>query len=189
MPCRLSRRRHRLGRPRRIVARALRQINLDGQWPRTSGPGLGLSAVTFLPAFVILGALLILTVALAAFVRWRQNRPRPQVSDEVVDTARLGGGECGSDATLLQFSTEMCAQCPSVHRMLSEVAAGVDGVVHLDVDLTHRPDIARHFHVMQTPTTLILNRDGIIQTRFSGSPRRDVVELELARITQSVPSV
>ena len=58
-----------------------------------------------------------------------------------------------------------------------------DGVLHLDVDLTHRPDIAKHFHVLQTPTTLILDRHGVVQTRFGGTPSREAVRLELSRVT------
>jgi hypothetical protein len=70
-----------------------------------------------------------------------------------------------------------------VHRTLAAVAAAHEGVRHLDIDLTHRPDIARHFHVLQTPTTLILDRNGAVQTRFGGAPNREVLELELARLT------
>ena len=77
----------------------------------------------------------------------------------------------------------MCARCPGVHRTLSSIADSHDGVRHLDVDLTHRPDIAKHFHVLQTPTTLVLDRHGVIRTRFGGAPSRDVLELELNRLT------
>ena len=76
----------------------------------------------------------------------------------------------------------MCARCPAVHRTLSDVAERSEGVVHLDIDLTHRPDIAKHFHVLQTPTTLILDANGVVQTRFGGARARDVIELELARV-------
>jgi hypothetical protein len=36
---------------------------------------------------------------------------------------------------------------------------------------------------LQTPTTLVLDRDGVIQTRFGGTPSREVLELELNRLT------
>src|SRR3546814_17751286 len=74
----------------------------------------------------------------------------------------------------------MCSRCPGVHRMLSSVAAGHDGARHLDVDLTHRPDIAKHFRVLQTPTTLILDRDGAVQSRTGGVPSRDTLALQYA---------
>lgn len=140
-------------------------------------------------AALVLAALLAVTVGVGASLRWRESRPRRQDPSEVVEPLRLGAAALGERATLLQFSTEMCARGPGVHRTLTAIADDRDGVVHLDVDLTHRPDIAKHFHVLQTPTTLILDGDGVIQTRFGGTPRRDVVELELARVTAVVAPV
>lgn len=134
-------------------------------------------------AALLLAALLAVTIGVGVYLRWQQNRPRHQNPAEVVDPQRFGATALGERATLLQFSTEMCARCPGVHRTLTAIADDRDGVVHLDVDLTHRPDIAKHFNVLQTPTTLILDGDGVIQTRFGGTPRRDVIELELARVT------
>ena len=107
----------------------------------------------------------------------------------MVEPERLGADGLGEFATLLQFSTELCARCPGVHRTLAAVADAHAGVRHLDVDLTHRPDIAKHFHVMQTPTTLILDKDGAVQTRFGGAPSREVLELELARLTGETADV
>ena len=134
-------------------------------------------------ALVVLAVLLTATVLLGVLLQWRQNRPQRHISHEVVDLERLGADGLGEIATLLQFSTELCARCPGVHRTLAAVADAHPGVRHLNVDLTHRPDIAKHFHVLQTPTTLILDKDGAIQTRFGGAPSRDVLELELARLT------
>jgi thiol-disulfide isomerase/thioredoxin len=139
--------------------------------------------VNLVGALVVLAVLLAATVLLGAFLQWRQNRPQRHISHEVIQPERLGADGLGEFATLLQFSTELCARCPGVHRTLAAVADEHPGVRHLNVDLTHRPDIARHFHVLQTPTTLILDRDGAIQTRFGGAPSRDVLELELARLT------
>ncbi|MEZ3159809.1 thioredoxin family protein [Microbacterium sp. BWT-B31] len=133
-------------------------------------------------AFIGLIVLLAATVGFGVFLRWRQSRPQRHVAHEIVEPHRLGADTLGASATLLQFSTEMCARCPGVHRMLSSVADAHEGVRHLDVDLTHRPDIAKHFHVLQTPTTLVLDRNGAVQTRFGGAPNREVLELELARL-------
>lgn len=133
-------------------------------------------------ALVVITALLAVTIAAGAYLRWRQARPQRHIPHEVVEPERLGADGLGEVATLLQFSTEMCARCPGVHRTLAAIADGREGVRHLDVDLTHRPDIAKHFHVLQTPTTLLLDRDGVIQTRFGGTPSREVLELELNRL-------
>lgn len=139
--------------------------------------------MTIVGALLGLGGLLAVTFGVGLFLRWQQARPRHTVAHEVIQPARLGAERLGDSATLLQFSTEMCARCPGVHRTLSEVAGEQPGVLHLDVDLTHRPDIAKHFHVLQTPTTLILDRNGAVQTRIGGIPSRHVLQLELSRIT------
>ena len=133
-------------------------------------------------ALIALAALLAATVALGVFLNWRQSRARRDVTHEVIEPHRLGADGLGEVATLLQFSTELCARCPGVHRTLAAIADDHEGVRHLDVDLTHRPDIAKHFHVLQTPTTLVLDRNGVVQTRFGGAPGRDVLELELNRL-------
>ncbi|MCR2764815.1 thioredoxin family protein [Microbacterium sp. zg.B48] len=145
--------------------------------------------MTLVPALIGLALLLAVTVALGVFVRWRQGRPRRDIPHEIVQPARLGAEALGRTATLLQFSTDLCSRCPGVHRTLASVAEAHDGVLHLDVDVTHRPDIAKHFNILQTPTTLVLDGDGAVQTRFGGSPNRDVLELELNRLTGQPASV
>ncbi len=137
----------------------------------------------------MLTVLLVATVGLGVTLKWRQSRPQRDIPHEVVEPERLGADSLGEEATLLQFSTELCARCPGVHRTLAAVADARPGVRHLDIDLTHRPDIAKHFHVMQTPTTLILDSDGIVQTRFGGVPNREVLELELTRLTGETANV
>jgi thiol-disulfide isomerase/thioredoxin len=145
--------------------------------------------VTLVGALIALAVLLAATVAVGVFLNWRQSRPRRHIDHEVVEPHRLGADSLGEVATLLQFSTEMCARCPGVHRTLAGIADAHPGVRHLDVDLTHRPDIAKHFHVLQTPTTLVLDGQGVIQTRFGGTPSRDVLELELNRLIAAGASV
>src|ERR1700709_946738 len=88
----------------------------------------------------------------------------------------------GEKATLLQFSTEVCAPCVPTRRVLGQIADSTDGVTHVDLDLTHRPDIAARFNVLQTPTTLILDRAGVIRARIGGAPRQADVRAALADI-------
>lgn len=139
-------------------------------------------------AVIVLAALLVATViggALTVWIRRRnEQRPRRDTTGDIVEPQRLGADVLGERATLLQFSTAMCARCPMVHRTLAQIADEREGVLHLDVDLTNRPDIARHFRVLQTPTTFVLDRDGTVQTRFGGTPGRTVIELELDRILE-----
>lgn len=111
---------------------------------------------------------------------------RPAAGGERVDPSSLiEGATLGSAATVVQFSTEFCARCPGVRRMLVQVASERDGVVHLDVDLTHRADLADRFRVRQTPTLLVLDAEGIARSRIGGAPARSVVTDELDRLLES----
>lgn len=96
----------------------------------------------------------------------------------------LGPGTLGPAATLVQFSTEYCSRCPSTARQLSAVARDYDGVRHVEVDLTHRADLADRFRVLQTPTTLILDARGLPSARIGGVPRLDAVRDHLDRLTR-----
>jgi len=79
-------------------------------------------------------------------------------------------------ATLVQFSTELCARCPQVRRMLSSIADAVDGIAHVEVDLTHRQDLATRYHVLQTPTTFLVDASGTVISRWGGVPERAAVD-------------
>ncbi|WP_258369083.1 thioredoxin family protein [Curtobacterium sp. MCPF17_046] len=84
----------------------------------------------------------------------------------------------GTAATLLQFSTPTCARCPATARQLDAVAAsrstapGPDRVRRLEIDLAERPDLARRFDVMQTPTVLLVDGTHTVRARFGGPPRQ-----------------
>jgi thiol-disulfide isomerase/thioredoxin len=71
----------------------------------------------------------------------------------------------------VQFSTAYCSRCPSTARQLAAISADYAGVRHVEVDLTDRPDLADRFHVLQTPTTLILDARGEGTARIGGVPR------------------
>lgn len=111
----------------------------------------------------------------------------------LVDGRRRGGGhlrfdatdasgELGAKATLVQFSTEMCARCPQVRRMLGSIASADDGLAHIEVDLTHRPDLSSRYRVLQTPTTFLVDRAGVVRARFNGVPHRHALAEALAAV-------
>lgn len=89
--------------------------------------------------------------------------------------------ELGERATLLQFSSAFCAPCRATRGVLSEVAAVVPGVAHVEVDAESHLDLVRRLGVESTPTTLVLDRDGRELTRATGAPSRDEVLATLAR--------
>lgn len=128
--------------------------------------------------FAILLGLVALATALG--ILWKQTTGR--VKAQSGDIVRLPEVPRDGSATLLQFSTEVCAPCVPTRRVLGEIAASTAGVNHVDVDLTHRPDVAAKYNVLQTPTTLILDRSGHIRARIGGAPRQADVRAALETI-------
>jgi thiol-disulfide isomerase/thioredoxin len=139
-----------------------------------------------LAAVALIGA----TTAIGFWLRSRDGRiiSAPAASahtpGDVVRPADVGSADrFGEQATLLQFSTEFCARCPQTRVVLGALALEHDGVRHLDVDLTHRPDIARRFSVLQTPTTLLLDAHGVVRARIGGAPDRRALSASLTALT------
>jgi thiol-disulfide isomerase/thioredoxin len=123
--------------------------------------------------------------ATALGLLWRSRQGRVVRSDgsDVVPVADLPGlRRLPRGATLVQFSSEVCAPCAATRTLLGELVRDLPGVAHVDVDITDRPDLAQRYRVMQTPTTLILDGRGVIRARIGGAPRRDDVREELSRL-------
>jgi thiol-disulfide isomerase/thioredoxin len=137
-------------------------------------------------------------VATVVGLAWRSRTGRLQVTrvtrseegsagdDAQTDASALdlSPTALGASATLVQFSTEYCSRCPGTAQQLAGVAARYDGVRHVEVDLTHRADLADRFRVLQTPTTLILDARGRASARIGGVPRLDAVHEHLERLTR-----
>lgn len=119
-------------------------------------------------------------------MRFQVHVRRSDVLPEArVDAQALGlasADQFGTEATLVQFSTQFCSKCPGTARLLKAEVAELDGVTHLEVDLTDQVDIARAFNVLQTPTTLVLDGDGTVRARITGAPTAAVIRDELARL-------
>ena len=93
---------------------------------------------------------------------------------ELVETSGLDL-TLGERATLLQFSTALCAPCRATRRTLSDIAAAVPGVEHVEVDAEHHLELVRRLGILRTPTTLVLDGRGAEVTRAAGAPRKDQV--------------
>jgi thiol-disulfide isomerase/thioredoxin len=135
----------------------------------------------------IIGILVgLVAVATALGLVWRARTGR------VRSVSARAGGEADvvalpevplrGKATLLQFSTEVCAPCVPTRRVLAALAEELDDVQHVDLDVTHRPELASRFNILQTPTTLILDRRGVVRARIGGAPRGADVREALERI-------
>jgi thiol-disulfide isomerase/thioredoxin len=89
----------------------------------------------------------------------------------------------GTSATLLQFSSAFCVPCRATRRILTDVAAIVPGVRHLDIDAEHHLELVRELGIMRTPTTLVLDTHGREVRRAVGAPRKEDV---FAALTEAV---
>ncbi|SHE52630.1 TlpA family protein disulfide reductase [Streptoalloteichus hindustanus] len=124
------------------------------------------------------------TLALGTLHRVREGRVRRKESAEVAVAepeglleglpeavrAALGGG-----VTLVQLSSTFCAPCRHARVLLSDLAGRTEGLRHVEIDLTERPELARRLGVLRTPTTLALDAAGRELLRVSGVPRRDAL--------------
>ncbi|QKS13992.1 thioredoxin family protein [Curtobacterium sp. Csp1] len=124
-------------------------------------------------AIAVLVGVLALATVIGLVLRQRTGRARTAATTTGTPrTDDLAAVEdYGYAATLVQFSTPTCARCPATRRQLDAVADRHEGVRRIEVDLAERPELARRFDVMQTPTVLLLDADRTVRTRFGGPPR------------------
>lgn len=135
-------------------------------------------------AATVVLALLVVSTVLGLLWRLRQGRVRAAGGAEVIRAADVGASvDFGVRATLLQFSTEFCARCPGTRRLLGQAADTRSGVAHVDVDLTHRAELATRYNIFQTPTTLILDGAGRVRARVGGVPHRAEIDRQLDELT------
>jgi len=132
----------------------------------------------------MVGGLIALVVVLAAAsaaglaLRQRQGRFHRRTpghdqssSADALSAADLGA-PLGARATLVQFSTEVCAYCGPTRALLTEVASERDGVSFVEIDAAERMDLTRRLRVLSTPTVLVLDALGGITSRASGPLRK-----------------
>ena len=135
--------------------------------------------------------LLLLALGTVAGVAYRllRGRGRGLIRPEKIDLNRLPTEkngvptkQLGKQATLVQFSTEYCGQCPGVRRQLSQLEYRMGGISFLEVDITERMDIAAHFGISQTPTVLVLNANSELVYRVGGVPNMKLLNEELTKL-------
>ena len=124
-------------------------------------------------------ALVALATVLGLLWRWQNGRSRTTNGLDRISAVEIGS-PLGRTATLVQFSSEICAPCRSTHTVLASLAAGSDDVEHVDVDVATNESLTRRFNVLQTPTTLVLDGDGVVRARIGGAARPHDVRAHLA---------
>ena len=117
-------------------------------------------------------AVAVLALAVAGGIAWRRRDGRLRAARERPLTVADLGQPLGDRATLLQFSSSFCAPCRAASHLLGGVAAGTEGVTHVELDVADRLDLVRLLDIRRTPTVLVLGPQGRIARRGSGVPRR-----------------
>jgi len=133
---------------------------------------------SFLPILIVLGA------ATAYGLWYRKSRGKIQakaVSGNGL-TAAVIGGDLGSRATLVQFSSAFCTPCRATRTLLESVVTDLSDVRHVEIDAETNLELVRKLDIRSTPTTLILNSFGVEVGRAVGAPKRDQVLAALAAI-------
>lgn len=75
--------------------------------------------------------------------------------------------------TLVQISTTFCAPCRHARVLLADLAGKVDGLRHVELDVTDQPAVAADLGVLRTPTTLALTANGTELLRIGGVPKSE----------------
>ena len=85
---------------------------------------------SFLPILIVLGAA-------TAYGLWYQ-KSRGKIQAKAISgkalTAAIIGGDLGSRATLVQFSSAFCTPCRATRTLLENVAADLSDVRHVEFD-------------------------------------------------------
>jgi thiol-disulfide isomerase/thioredoxin len=138
---------------------------------------------TFVTGVVALLVVLAAATVLGLVWQRRTGRVRATAADAAERVSRDEiAADLGERATLLQFSSAFCQPCRATRRILADVAEVTPGVAHVEVDAEAHLDLVRRLGVMKTPTTLVLDADGVVRRRAAGQPRKDEVLAALADV-------
>ncbi|PSL55027.1 thiol-disulfide isomerase/thioredoxin [Saccharothrix carnea] len=128
-------------------------------------------------AWALLGAVAVVAV-IALVLRARDGRVR--VAERAEARVSLPGPvrdllDAGTPVTLVQLSTAFCANCRQTRVVLEDLARRVEGVRHVELDVTDLPEVAADLGVLRAPTTLALTPSGVELVRVGGVPKPDAL--------------
>lgn len=129
--------------------------------------------------FYWLIAILVAATAFGLYRRWDEGRTKVDNHRVVVSEKQIGAA-LGEKATLLQFSSAFCAPCRTTKVVLGKTASIIDGVTHVEIDAESHLELVRELEITRTPTTLILDKNGLVRNRAVGVPRQDELIAVLA---------
>jgi len=134
---------------------------------------------------LVLG-LLALGIIAGLIWRLRTGKAKSVKSGELINLAEIGAVKngipvtsFGKKVTFLQFSSEFCTACRQTARLYSELEKVHPEILHIEVDITNRVDLANKFNILQTPTTLVLDSRGRVTSRIGGAVKQQTIEDEI----------
>ena len=134
---------------------------------------------------LVLGLLALGTVA-GLIWRSRTGKAKNVQSGELINLAEIGAlkngvpvTQFGKKVTFLQFSSEFCTACRQTARLYGELEQVHPEILHIEVDITNRVDLANKFNILQTPTTLVLDSHGRVTSRIGGAVKQQTIEDEI----------
>ena len=136
---------------------------------------------------IILVAAFVLAALVAGLVwRSRTGRSKKVSNGQQIDLAELGATKNGQPImafgerlTFLQFSSEFCSQCVQTARVYKDLEQHSEGILHIEVDITNRIDLAKKYNILQTPTTLVLDASGRVTSRIGGTAKEQTIKDEI----------
>ena len=131
---------------------------------------------------VVMVAALVVATAFGLVRGRRAGRLRDTDDSIRLTAAQLRTDVLGARATLVQFSSAFCRPCVAARQVLGDVAGRVPGVRHVEVDAESHLDLVRELGIASTPTTLLLDRDGVERRRATGVPRKPELLAALSEV-------
>lgn len=79
-------------------------------------------------------------------------------------------------AQLIQFSTPSCGQCPQQEEILRSFAADHQDIEFEKIDATEATDEANKYSIRSVPSTIVLDDDGSVVSKFDGLTQAAEIE-------------
>lgn len=134
---------------------------------------------------IVLG-LLALGVAAGLIWQARRGKAKKVSGGEQIKLSEIGAmkngqpvTKFGQKVTFLQFSSEFCTACRQTAKLYSELEQVHPEILHIEVDITNRIDLANKFNILQTPTTLVLDSRGRVTSRIGGAVKQQTIQDEI----------
>ena len=130
--------------------------------------------------------IIIFTLATAYGIWYQRSRGKVKAkAKRASDKPLVGneiGGELGSRATFVQFSSAFCTPCRATRVLLTDIASDLSDVKHIEIDAEKNLELVRKLDIRSTPTTLVLDKNGLEIGRAIGAPKRAEILETLANI-------